>query len=175
MQRLHHKVRQRLRLHCLSYIQSLIHLWKCDSSHDPLWGCRREDTNIRDFKHTHVHRLIHCITGFQIYTRPPPRSPSPSCCPPPWLPRSQQRAFPSYSQLNVFGGFNQGFARSDSILHGELKCVSIGFMHKLFILERCTAKSPLLIFGWLLCKSIPAGEAKAHMRGCRQLVSWRWN
>lgn len=53
----------------------------------------------------------------------------------------------SYGQLNMFGGFNLGFARGNSVYVPTLNCIFKGFMHKLFILEPRTAKSPLLIFG----------------------------
>lgn len=64
----------------------------------------------------------------------------------------------SYGQLNMFGGFNLGFTRSNSVYVPTLNCIFRGFMHKLFILEPCRAKSPLLIFGWLLCKLIFSGK-----------------
>lgn len=102
------------------------------------------------------------------------RYPPPPLLGPPWHHASQPApGFPSYSQLNVFGGFSQGFARSDSILHARLKCISRGFMHKLFILEQCTAKSPLLIFAWLLCKLILSGKAGEQLSCCHQLISRR--
>lgn len=132
--------------------------------------CPREAFNIEDFKQTHLQHVMH-YTRFSNIHFPPP-----SLCLSVLL-RGWHRAsqptpgFPSYSQLNVFGGFNQGFAWSDSILHAKLKCISRGLMHKLFILEQCTAKSPLLIFGWFLCKSIPSGKAGEQLNCCHQLIS----
>lgn len=47
-------------------------------------------------------------------------------------------------------------------------------MHKLFILELCTAKSPLLIFAWLLCKLIFSGKVGlVQLPCCHQPVSSR--
>lgn len=146
--------------------------------------CLRETINIADFKQTHLQHVMHYAVGFQTCTILflPLLSLLPSLSSPSLLavlPHGWHRAseptpgFPSYSKLNVFGGFNQGFAWRDIILHTKLKCISRGFMHKLFILEQCTAKSPLLIFGWLLCKSIPSGKAEEQLSCCHQLISRR--
>lgn len=58
-------------------------------------------------------------------------SPSLSFCPPPWLASclSQHQASPSYSQLNVYRGFNQGFAQAtafymaSSSVFPEVSCI----------------------------------------------------